>query len=103
MSWRASNGREPCNACRRIPPQGEDVYRGELTPAIWCKGCAAERGYGGTGEPVEHLKVMAGLDKRQLAARFPEFTEAMRRLRDVARAKTLRGDRSAQIAGERRE
>lgn len=59
MSWREASGRESCNSCRRIPPQGEDVYRGERTPAIWCKGCAEERGYGGTGDPVERVEAMS--------------------------------------------
>lgn len=89
MSWRASNGLDGCNACRRIPPQGEDVYRGERTPAVWCKGCAEERGYGGTGDPIERLDALGGLDKRKLAASFPEFTAAMRSLRDKARANVV--------------
>ena len=87
MPWRAANGRESCNRCRRVVPQGEDVYRGERTPAVWCRPCATERGYGGTGRPIEAIAAMGGLDKRALAASFPEFTAAMRQLRDKARAR----------------
>lgn len=41
MPFRQATGREKCNDCRCIPDLGAPVWRGDLTPAIWCASCAA--------------------------------------------------------------
>lgn len=99
MAWRHANGREQCNDCREVQDLGAPVWRGEYTPVIWCQPCAGISGVSG-GEPVEG-PAMAGLDKRKIAASFPHFTAAMRRLKAQAAAKAVGTDVSARILGER--
>lgn len=41
MPFITSLGRRPCNACRKVTPQGGTVYQGEHTGMTWCCECAA--------------------------------------------------------------
>lgn len=99
MPWGLSRAGEDCNRCRRTLGPDRRAWRGEKTPAVWCEDCAAESGVDG-GAPVVIDGLPDGLNKAAIAAAFPDFTAAMRRLRDAAQAKALRGDVSARILGE---
>ena len=102
MAWRASNGRECCNDCRRVPDLGAPVWRGEFTPAIWCEPCANVFGQTLDDDgPLKSLTAMAGLDKRAIAKAFPQFTEAMRAFKQRAAMNVTSRDVSARIVGER--
>lgn len=99
MSWSTATTTRDCNRCRRVLAFGDRVWRGEHTPAVWCEPCAGEAGL--DGQPgVDDVALPDGLDKRKLAAAFPEFTEAMRKLKAMAAGKGRR-DVSMRIVGER--
>ena len=94
MSWQAASGREVCNRCRKGIDLGAPVYTGEHTPSHWCEPCALEA-LGHTPEyqhvgPLRDTDSWLGLDKRKLAAAFPDFTESMRALKARATMKVTR-------------
>lgn len=85
--WAHATTTSHCNRCRRVLAFGDRVWKGEHTPAVWCEPCAGEAGL--DGQPgVDDFTLPDGLDKRKLAAAFPEFTEAMRKLKAKAGGKT---------------
>lgn len=72
-----------CNRCRREFGPDDERVKGQHTPAVWCLPCAEMIGIVGPG--VEDFDLPQGLDKRKLAAAFPEFTAAMRALKAKGR------------------
>jgi hypothetical protein len=89
MSWAESPG-AVCNTCRRDLPEGEHVWKGEVTPAFWCHGCAASMGqhYQGT---------LTAFNAASLLETHHAFAEGLRALKaraamKVRRTVTIGGD-----------